>query len=167
MQRQPKPMTSSELLEKTTELITSVKSLEMDFQLFLSDKEIGDDVDKLIEHQNQFWNNISTHISRIVDKITQNEADADNCRLLCNISFVTGFYNEKIFDDWSDLELRKLTIFLGIHNLQRLIKDQEPESETENLESTAGEISDSSQNVEIKHTASYDYETENVEDDLK
>lgn len=167
MQRQPKPMTSSELLEKTTELITSVKSLEMDFQLFLSDKEIGDDVDKLIEYQNQFWNDISTHISRIVDKITQNEADADNCRLLCNISFVTGFYNEKIFDDWSDLELRKLTIFLGIHNLQRLMKDQEPESETENLESTAGEISDSSQNVEIKHTASYDYETENVEDDLK
>lgn len=180
MQQQQKPMTSSELLEKTTNLINSVKSLEKDFEIFLSDKEIGDDVDKLIEYQNQFWNE---KVSRIADEITQNESDthiAEHCRELWDNCFLTSFYNEKIFGDWSDLELRKLTILIGIHNLKKHIEghateieaqinDDEPEYESEAVDSSAIEISETSQNVhpDWEHTASDNDEPKNAENDSK
>lgn len=174
MQKQhPKPLTSSELLETTNQLIASVKTLEKEFENFLSDKEIGDDVEKLIECQNQFWNE---SVSRLIDEVTQDEADCvnnvDRCILLWDNCFFTRFYNETIFVDWSDLELRKLTILLGIHNLKKLNKsraieiepktsDEESESDTDTL--TSQETSNSSENSssEIGLKAASDCDGEN------
>lgn len=171
-------MTSSELLEKTNQLIASVKLLEKEYEHFQSDKEIGDDVEKLIEYQNEFWNG---HVSRIIDEITQDESDGnindDHCILLWNNCFLTHFYNAKIFDDWTDLELRKLTILLGIHNLEKLTKNhaiviepkssyEEPKIDAEDLTSTSREMSNSPRvyDAEIGVTSS-DIEPEIYDED--
>lgn len=150
-QQYQKPMTSSELLEKTNQFIDSVMALEIEFENFLSDKEVGDDVEKLIECQNQFWNE---SVSILMDEISQDDSGGDIPVLLWNNCFFTRFYEEKIFGDWSDLELRKLTILLGIHNLEKFIKsraiekeaetiDGEPHSDTDSLKSEPREISKS------------------------
>lgn len=174
MQQHQKPMTSSELLEKTAKLITSVKSLQKDFENFVSAKEIGDDVDKLIECQNLFWNE---NMARIFGEIGHNKSDgaiAKHCKILWDNCFLTRFYNEKIFGEWSDLELRQLTIFLAIHNLKKLIHDRvteiepqttdkEQEKEADVVESTAGEPENFDPQIEF--TEIDNNEPENADDD--
>lgn len=125
-QEQKTPMTSCELSEKTAKLIASVKSLEEIYDEFMADKEIADD-GKLMDYQTEFWNE---NVAAIINEITQTEANdkiVDRCRLLWDNCFFTRFYNEKILGDWptTELELRKLTILLGIYNLKKLTKLKE------------------------------------------
>lgn len=127
-QEQQKMMASTGLIGKTNKLVTSVKLLQQDYEQFIHDKEV-DDRDKLMECQNQFWKD---NLARIQSNLIQSESDCDaaeRCRLLWDNCFLTRYYNQKIFADWSksDLELRKLTILLGLFNLKKLTKDQLPE----------------------------------------
>lgn len=144
-QEQKKPMTSSELSEKTDKLIASVKQLEEKYDEFMADKGAGD-ADKLMENQTEFWNE---NVAAIINAITLSEMNdniVDRCRLLWDNCFFTRFYNGKILGDWpaSEAELRKLTILLGIYNLKKLTKlkeqpvnveskvsDEEPVGETD------------------------------------
>lgn len=172
-------MTSSGVFEKTNEFIASVKALETEFENFLSDEEVGDDDEKLFECQNQFWND---NVSRVIDEMTENEPDGDihvdRCILLWNNCFFTRFYNEKIFGDWSDLGLRKLTILLAIHNLEKFAKcraieigaktsDEESRSGMDNWKSPPREISNPRKDIEPTEAGDSNGEYDESDDEIE
>lgn len=139
-----KPLTTLELTEKTAQLMASVKSLQAKYDEFMADKEIGDDSSKLMEHQNKCWDE---NVGAIFIEIGQNATDVEmrgRCRLVWDHCFLTHFYNEKILCDWSpiDLELRKLIILLGIHNLKKFIKGNPDEKPVDVTPNTSGEEAD-------------------------
>lgn len=114
--------TDDVLLNKKDQFINSIKSLEKDFDRFINERE-PDNANKLMECQSEFWNE---HVTRVIN---QDESEPTMNNLFWNLCFLTHFYNSKIFDDWQtmDLDNRKLTILLGIYNLEKNLNDQSNE----------------------------------------
>lgn len=119
--------------EKVENLVNRIKTLDTDFRNGMEDKKIFNDR-KMIEYQEKFW---SAHAECIeacngeyLNKHLQMSSESKGCHKLTNkFKCMKKLYDESIFSDKfgyspdqlhpSNMESRKLTIFLGIADLER------------------------------------------------
>lgn len=121
-------------LQNLENLIVSVKSLESQYQKGIDNKkgdEKIDNTDKLMEYQTDFWN---SHIS-CIDSCNQHFMEMHEhgsfeanecCKAIWDFCCLYNLYSRNIFNEWlaTDVESRKLTIFLAICDVEKFRCDK-------------------------------------------
>lgn len=116
-------------LEKINKLITSVESLELEYQKGIENKKGDEKIDnneKLLQYQTDFWNSHILCIDTCNEeflKMYENGSSGEwteCCKLTWDFCCMHSLYNRNIMKDWpeTDLESRKMTILLAIRDME-------------------------------------------------
>lgn len=115
-------------IENLHNLINSVKSVEQDFIKFTAQKKDDlqiDEQDKVLNDQNKFWEDNVESCRLCNEEFCKSHENADSCEVLWKFHTMVNWYAEEIYRNWlyTDLETRKLTIFLGICDIKKYMCD--------------------------------------------